>query len=69
MPMVPDDSIAMKLMKKKQNVHLPFQDKLKNELKRFRKPFRDLSFKLQIARKDEICSIIIAACIDSTEDD
>ena len=54
---------------KKNKIDLPFQDKIKIELKRYKKPYRELSFSSRIKRTDEICSLIIAACIDQKEED
>ena len=39
------------------------------ELKKYKKPYRELSFTSRIKRTDEICSLIIAACIDQKEED
>ena len=46
----------------------PFKDKVKTEVKRYRKSYKELSFKSRMERTDEICSHIIAACIDKGED-
>ena len=61
--------IPQELKKKTQQQYIPFHDRISLDLKRFRKCFKDLSFKSRIGRVDEICSLIIAACIDKSEED
>jgi hypothetical protein len=59
---------------KKKEVHerrryIPFEDRIEMELKKFRKPFKDINFESRIKRIDHICSQIIAACIDKDEEE
>ena len=44
-----------------------FHDRISDEAKRFRKPYRDINFKSRLMRTDMICSLIIASCIDPDE--
>ena len=47
--------------------YIKFEDKILYHAERYRKPFKDLTFKNRMARIDDVCSVIIAACVDKNE--